>query len=210
MAKLRVTVGLAGQEGVAAAFEGVKQGVKNKVLKSACRKQAGKATKVAKGMLSRKRTGRLAKAIGYLYRTYKRGTVWLYVVGPKKGFRVRVSDLTAAGQKQALNRLGRAKGRRAKLTPMQAQKFLDSYVDPVKYAHLVEGGRKAVRPVKKKTMSGRGVVYGKRAAAVRPRPFMDPAARTVAAGAAEMAGDVLAGLDAEARKYAAKGKTIKG
>lgn len=208
--KLRVKVGLAGQAGVAEAFHGVRAAVRNKVLKDACRKQAGKAAKVAKAYLTRKRTGQLARSVAYLYRTYKRGTAWLYVVGPRKGFRVRVSALTAAGQRTALNRLGRQKGRRKKLSDREAARFLDSYVDPAKYAHLVEGGRKAVRPAKKRVMSGRGVVYGRHAAAVQPRPFMEPAAAAAAGGRAEMTADVLDGIDREARKYAARGKGIRG
>jgi hypothetical protein len=219
MAKIKVTVGLAGQKGLSEAFDGVKTAVKNKVLKGACRKEAGKAVKVAKSFLSRKRTGQLNKSIAYVYRTYRRGNVWLYVVGPKHGFRVRVNELTRAGQRAALNRLSRRPGRRrVKLTEAQSLKFLQSYVDPVKYAHLVEGGRKAVRPVEKKVMSGGGsasgnrgmTVYGKKARGVQPRPFMEPAAQAVAVDATAMATDIMAGIEREAWSRAAKGKTIKG
>jgi hypothetical protein len=219
MASFKVTVGLAGQRGVVDAFDGVKTVVKTKVLKGACRKQAGKAAKVGKSALSRKRTGQLHKSIAYIYRTYRRGNVWLYVVGPRKGFRVRVSDLTRAGQRAALRRIGRKKGRRrVKLTEAQSLKFLQSYVDPVKYAHLVEGGRKAVRPKEKKVLSGGGAgsgttgmtIYGKKARAVQPRPFMGPAAQSAATSADEMTRDVMEGIDREASRYAAKGKTIKG
>lgn len=48
-------------------------------------------------------------------------------------------------------------------------------VNPVKYAHLVEGGRKANRVRTKRVMSDGRVVFGKRVRAVPPRPFLQPA-----------------------------------
>lgn len=206
--KLQLKVGLSGGAETAAAFAGVKTGVRNRVLKAACGKQARKAVKVAKAYLSRRRTGQLGRSIGSVYKSYRSGDVWLYVAGPRKGFKVRVSDLTAAGPRVALKKLG--KRSRAGLTERQALRFLQSYVDPAKYAHLVEGGRKAVRPVTKRVLAGGGVVYGKSAFGVQPRPFMHPAAAAVAGSKAEMVADVRAGIDREAAKYAAKGKTIKG
>ena len=206
--KFSVKVGLAGQKDVAAALAGVKAGVRNRVLKAAAGKQARKAAKVAKGALVPHRTGQLKRAISYVYRSYKSGKVWVYVAGPRKGFKVRVSDLTAAGQRAALRKLG--KKRRAGLTERQALKFVQSYVDPVKYGHLVEGGRKPVRVKRRKVLAGGGVVYGRHAFGVQPRPFMAPAAAAVAGSSAEMAADLKAGIDREAAKYAAKGKSIRG
>lgn len=53
---------------------------------------------------------------------------------------------------------------------------------PAKIAHLVEYGRREVKPKKKKALAGgplvggkRAVVYGKRVRAVAPRPFLRPA-----------------------------------
>jgi HK97 gp10 family phage protein len=64
-------------------------------------------------------------------------------------------------------------------------------VNPVKYAHLVEFGRREVRPKKKKVLAGSGipvagkaskqmgpyrqVIFGKRVRSVAPRPFLRPA-----------------------------------
>src|SRR5262245_59638504 len=48
-------------------------------------------------------------------------------------------------------------------------------VDPVHYAHLVEGGRRAVTPTEKAVMSDGAEVYGTHARAVPPRPFLKPA-----------------------------------
>lgn len=48
-------------------------------------------------------------------------------------------------------------------------------VDPVKYAHLVEGGRKAVKANKAKVLSDGKQVFGTKVAAVPPHPFMRPA-----------------------------------
>jgi HK97 gp10 family phage protein len=65
------------------------------------------------------------------------------------------------------------------------------FVNPVKYAHLVEYGRREVRPKKKKLLVGSGVpvagkaakffgpwqrvIYGTKVRSVPPRPFMRPA-----------------------------------
>lgn len=86
--------------------------------------------------------------------------------------------------------------------------------DPVKTAHLVEGGRKEVRPKTKKVMANKAVpeaIYGKQADAVAAKPFMKPAAdytRTV--GPKRMAKLVKDGIAREAAKYKAKGKSITG
>jgi hypothetical protein len=48
-------------------------------------------------------------------------------------------------------------------------------VDPVKYAHLVEFGRKAVTVKKKKVLSDGEKVYGKSVRAALPWPYLRPA-----------------------------------
>ena len=50
-------------------------------------------------------------------------------------------------------------------------------VNPVKYAHLVEYGRREVVPKKKKVLADKvgKVIYGRKVRAVAPRPFMRPA-----------------------------------
>lgn len=58
-------------------------------------------------------------------------------------------------------------------------------IDPAKYAHLVEYGRREVVVKKKKVLSsgsagvgglpGQGVIFGKRVRSVAPRPFLRPA-----------------------------------
>lgn len=202
------SIKIAGGNDVANAIKGIKAGVANRVLKSAVGKVARKAQKTAKSRIKAKRLGLLSKAIGYLYRTYKKGTVWVYVIGPRKGFRQRVDAMPQRAQKKLIRLLGKRK--RRKLTDAQVRILVAKSVDPVKYAHLVEGGRKAVRPTRKKILSDRINTYGKRARAVAPSPFMKPAADQIRASGAEVVADVKAGIEREAAKYAKRGKTIAG
>ena len=85
---------------------------------------------------------------------------------------------------------------------------------PFKYAHLVEGGRKAVRPKKKKVMgrnvAGGFVFIGKVGAAVPVKRFIRPAyERIVTLSGSFLRSEVSAGIAREAAKYAAKGKSIR-
>lgn len=50
--------------------------------------------------------------------------------------------------------------------------YKGNYIDPVKYAHLVEFGRKASVVRKKKVMSDGSVIYGKKTKPVAPKPFI--------------------------------------
>lgn len=79
-------------------------------------------------------------------------------------------------------------------------------VNPAKYAHLVEFGRKAVKAKRKAYLSDGTVVYGKAVAAAAPRPFLRP---TWAANRRRATSIVLAHQRAGVRKYLA-GKAGKG
>lgn len=167
---------------VKAAFEGVKAGVQNRVLKAALRKVASTANKTAKSGVTGRRTGQLKRSVGLVYRAYRKGGGFAFVVGPRKGFKV--------------------------INPETGKN-----VDPVFYAHLVEGGRRAVAPVNKRVLAtgakGRGAIIGKTAAAVAGEPFVGPArARAATEVKARVPGEVAKGVAAEARKYAKKGKSI--
>jgi len=82
---------------------------------------------------------------------------------------------------------------------------------PAKYAHLVEHGRKAIRPKKSKLLANKaaGVVFGLTVKAVAGRPFMWPAADEArTAMATTIPADVRRGVKSEAKKYRRKGKTV--
>lgn len=194
--RFSVSVAVKGDPAVAAAIEGVKVGVANAVLRPALRKAAQIGKQKAKRFLkpSKRPTGRrrsgkrfapdrstgtLKRSIGVVYRPYRKGQSFVFVIGPRMGMGAVAKD-----------------GR---------------YLDPVQYAHLKEGGRKAVRPTNKKVMasSATGKIFGKKAAAVMPAPFMKPASEYIALVApAILHRDVPAGIAKIAAKYRAKGKTI--
>jgi hypothetical protein len=94
-------------------------------------------------------------------------------------------------------------------------------VDPVHYAHLVERGRKEVRPKKGKYLvipvvqGGRAAVktksllFVRSARAVAASPFLGPAYDDARSRALDVAGPVIRdGIIREAAKAKAKGKTI--
>lgn len=202
--RLRTSVSIAGGPACAAALTGVRDAVRNRVLRQAAAKQARRGVKVAKGLLAAGRTGQLKRAVGFVYRSYRRRTLWVYIVGPRNGYRVSLAALPPAARKRLERYLGRR--RRRALNGPRAVAMLKGAIDPSYYAHLVEGGRKAVRPKKASVLSGGGVVYGRHAAAVGARPFVRPAADAVRGAGAEFAADVQDGVTREARR-AARGAT---
>ena len=100
----------------------------------------------------------------------KQKTGYIGVVGPRKD--VKGAVIGGVGRKKARFR------RKVK------HKGTELVVNPHKYAHLVEGGRKAVRVTRKKVLSDGRAVYGAKARAVMPRPFMRPAWESNKANAA--------------------------
>ena len=143
-----------------AARKGVRQGV-NQVSKL--------VLDAAKQMVPRG-TGQLRKSLGRKIKSTKGGAVVYAVVKPRSGALV----------KSGPGVVGRAgKGNRA------GQTFVNKWrveiggkvVNPIKYAHLVEFGRREVVPKKKKVLADKvgKVVYGKRVRAAAPRPFLRPA-----------------------------------
>ena len=211
--KLGIGVKVAGSSEVIEALRGVKFGVGNRVLKGELRKVASKANKIAKAGLTTTRTGLLKKSIGVVYRRPNRNNPGggVYVVGPRRGFGMVIGQ-TEGKAKRLIRRLtGKKAPKKPKLSKTIVKRFKGRKVDPVKYAHLVEGGREIVSPKSKKALSDGETVFGRRVRAVRAKPFMRPAAAyALQAGAAEIAAGVKAGIAREAAKYAAKGKSIYG
>lgn len=116
-------------------------------------------------------TGMLKKSLGRFVKVGDGGRSVLGVVKPRAG--VWMADAPGlVGRRMTRNGKTRVFVQKFKLTP---QGPLARVVNPVRYAHLVEFGRVAVTVKKKKVLSGGGVVYGRKVAAMAPRPFMRPA-----------------------------------
>ncbi len=147
-----------------------------KKLRPACRSAAAKAgrvvAKAAKPMAA-KRTGSLAKAIGSKVAARKKTPGFVAIVGPR-----RDSDKVIARSVAAVAAGKRKKAIRRRFARMAKYQGREIKVDPVKYAHLVEFGRKAVGPTKRNALSftDRPAVR-KKAKAAAPKPFLGPAWR---------------------------------
>jgi HK97 gp10 family phage protein len=116
------------------------------------------------------RTKSLKKAIGHKVKANKQKTGYIGVIGPRKDIKGAV--------------IGGVGKKKAKFRRKVKHKGTELVVDPHKYAHLVEGGRKAVRITRRKVLSDGRAVYGTKVRAVPPRPFMRPAWESNAANAA--------------------------
>lgn len=126
-------------------LDGLKRRVKNTILRKAMRRATAIVLKAARGNCP-KDTGLLRKSLGSKVKAYRQSGVVVGLVGPRKGF------------KQEVTRKGGGK--------MQA--------DPVRYAHLVEFGRKEVTTTKT-VLSDGTTVFGRSVRMVPPRPFLRPA-----------------------------------
>jgi hypothetical protein len=146
----------------------------------------------AKALVPR-RTGQLKKSLGRKVKSYKGGAVILGIVKPRG--KVRVKGQWVAKFRKEFKGLGR--------WDKATRSFGSGTVDPVKYAHLVEYGRVAVVPKKKKVLAGQGVVWGARVRATAPRPFMRPAWERYRAASP---GIIRRYLDKAIKDYWAKGK----
>lgn len=179
---------------VAAALEGVKFGVANRVVKGAVAKVARRAAKDAKTKAPRGATGLVSKSIGTRYKSYRNSGVWVYAIGPRVGFRT----VGPGGRPEVAT----------------------------KVAHFAERGRRAVSPKPGKTLAfytlkGRAGGKGKRKVgslivtrkSVRPALgsfFMAAAWREVVVSKVALEREILAGVEREAMKYSAIGKSIYG
>lgn len=123
-------------------------------------------TTQAKQLVPR-RTGSLRRSIGWKVVAKREGFGYLGVVGPRRDKRHSKSVTPEQGEKP----------KRKKMTFRRKVRFrgLVMIVNPAKYAHLVEYGRRAVKVKKKKVMADGKTIYGKEVRAVPPHPFMRPA-----------------------------------
>jgi hypothetical protein len=115
------------------------------------------------------RTGSLKKALGRKVVALKGGAGYTAVVGARKdasGKKLeRLKAQVAAGKRKKLPREGRFR----RTVTFQGREIL---VNPVKYLHLIEYGRRAVTLKTKKVLADGAVIYGKTVAAVPASGFM--------------------------------------
>jgi len=97
-------------------------------------------------------TGLMRKAIGHKIVVYRLSSIGVAIIGPRRGFKRDVKVSMGTGRK--------------KRTSMELR-------DPVKYFHLVAGGRKEVRPVSAKVMASALHIWGTRAKAVAGKDLLN-------------------------------------
>lgn len=160
------------------AFNGVKVGVANRVLKGAIAKVSRRTAKVAKSEIRSVRSGLSKKSIGTKYRQYGRNGTFAYVIGMRKDFVAMVEGRPHKPYKIAhLIERGRAAVRpiRARLLANKAgRQVFGSQVAPVAPDPFME-------------------------------PALLAAAADVRS---TLVADVRAGVAREAAKYVARGKSI--
>lgn len=183
-----IGIKLVGTKQTERALNKLKNNVRRKVLVEALTKTARHGVSVAKVMLKQKRTGLLKKSLAF--KSKAKGKDGGYrVVGADRGFKAQVpgSRYDTAGPGTKLRLSGKTKGgkiRSSKIGKKAVGITSGIALDPAKYAHLVEGGRKTNMAKNKKAMYfrvfGKGVkgvqVFAKRVKAVPPQEFMRPTA----------------------------------
>ncbi len=91
MSRLTLTakIDLASLRSVQRALDKVKAGVANRVVKGAVAKAARSVARVARQDAPQGSVGVVRKSIGVKYKSYERGMVWAYLIGPRRGFRMK-------------------------------------------------------------------------------------------------------------------------
>ncbi len=174
----KVITKIQGLDALLAKLDALKGSKKTAILRKATAKGAKTVLEAAKanlrGLGLTRKNSLLLQSLGSKVVVGKKGGVYA-VVGPRTGFK-----RTRAGRVQT--KLG--------------GKFSQAGVSPVRYAHLVEKGRRGVVPVNRKMLSWLAddgtIVWARSARPVAPRPFLNPALernkdRVTAAMAEEMA-----------------------
>ena len=159
-----VRVDTAGLEDVIRRLASLDKKAARKALRAGINEVTKLVLKEAKALVPR-RTGQLRRSLGRKVKTYKGGGLVYGVVKPRAGVKVK-GVWTPKFRKQFPGT-----GKFDKAT----KAFGAGFVDPVKYAHLVEYGRVAVTVKRAKVLAGQGRVWGRRVRAMAPRPFMRPA-----------------------------------
>jgi HK97 gp10 family phage protein len=144
--KLTIKGKLEGLEDTMKRMGRLKQSARGRIQRKAMNQATQPITRAVKANAP-KGLGNLKRSIGRKVQTYRSRMVTVGIVGPRKGYG---KDVVTHG----------GKTRR---------------VDPVKYAHIVEKGRKGVTVQNATVLSDGTTVYGRTVAATRPQPFVRPA-----------------------------------
>lgn len=171
------------------ALKSLQQGIRNQILGPALTESARVGVSAAKKMLKQKRTGLLRRSLAFKM-SPKRKDGGYRVIGADRGFKANVpgsryqTDSTIGATVSLSGKKRRGKLRTAKISRKALNVTSGLALNPAKYAHLVEGGRKANVPVNAMAMyfrvskGNRGQrVFAKRVKPVAPQPFMEPAAQ---------------------------------
>ncbi len=187
-----------GVEQAVKALDELRRAVRNRIMKKALRKGARIIVTAARGLVP-KGTRELSKSLGIVMRTYKNSGVVVAIIGPRTGRKTTQSD---------------SRGR--------------SYAnDPANYAHLVEGGRKAVEAgtrskltgprgskrasataTGKKVLYGHGRFWGPKVRPAAPRPFLHQATADTQSRVRDVVNSTIADELAKEAVKAAGGKPI--
>jgi len=168
-----LAIDLRGVPQLLAKFDRLTPAVQRSVLRGAVETGAKPLVAAIKaGAKQRRRTGQLATSIGVKVSATRSG--WLTArIGPRQGFKVATVQRSRGS--------GRRKARRTDALGSERK----SYIDPVRYAHLVEFGHGGPHPAP-------------------PHPFMRPAFESAAQHAMIMLRNALwDGIQAEVKKLGA-------
>jgi hypothetical protein len=149
-------------------LEGLKRSMQKSIIRKAV-DAAGKETEAAIKPLVPKDTGLLLRSMGRKVVVGRKSGVALAIVGPRTGYKVvRAQARTAKSQTAFAVNKKTGKVRKVILrlgsrSPVQS--------NPTQYGHLVEGGRKGVKPTSKKALAFASGVYAS-AGPVKATRFM--------------------------------------
>jgi hypothetical protein len=189
--KLAISVKVEGAPQTIQRLSGLRESVRRRVFRNAMTEAARKGVSIAKGYLKPRRTGLLSKAMAFKSKQSGKDRGYR-AIGADRGFKTNVAGskwqttfplgvtvaLTGKGKRGSKPRTAKIAARGFNVTAGQA-------LDPSKYAHLVEGGRKQTNPktakamffrVSKKRGSNSALVWAQKAAAVKSQQFMRPMA----------------------------------
>jgi HK97 gp10 family phage protein len=178
--KAQIRFRVTGLQPVLRALAALPNAVANRVLRKALEKVSRPVLDDARAGAA-KDTGALRRSMGRKAKTYRRTGTSVVVVGP----RTKWQKVRKRGQEGVKKLAGWARG------------FSDSPAVPTQYAHLVEFG---AAPHQQSQLRIRHP-------GARPKPFLRPAwDRHKDRVNAALRAEILAGIEREARKLAAKGK----
>jgi hypothetical protein len=187
-----VSLKLTGQEKMFATLEALPKAVELRILRNAMRKALKPMEAGARGGVPRF-SGLLERSIGVgRPKWYAHSGVMYLAVGPRSGFKKSVGYVE--GSRGGRYKVLRSAKQKATAKDQRIQ-------NPIKYAHLVEGGRRAVAATGKALYFYGMGLFRPRAASVAGRHFMARAwASASSAALSIMQAEIAVGVEREANK----------